>query len=127
MGHHILMGRKTYESIGRPLPGRANIVLTRSKDYAPAGVTVARSLKEALQAVDPSEEELFIIGGSHIYRQTLAQADRLYLTLVEGEFSGDTYFPELDLKSWKLVSEEYRPADDVNPHDCRFQIFDRGR
>jgi dihydrofolate reductase len=127
MGHHLLMGRRTYESIGRPLPGRTIIVVTRKQNYAPPGVLVAGSLQQALEKVGREEQELFVAGGAQIYRQTLPQADRLYVTLVDGDFPGDTHFPEIDPSQWILVSEKKRPPDDRNPYSCRFQTFDRKR
>src|SRR5438105_2374219 len=95
MGHCLLMGRKTYQSIGRPLPGRTSIVITRQPDFAGAGLLVAHSLDEALglAAHHCLAEELFIAGGEQIYSQTLARAQRIYLTLIEAEFPGDAFFP----------------------------------
>lgn len=94
-GHVVIMGRKTYESIGRPLPHRTNIVVTRSADYAAEGCKVYHSVDEALQkAKDIETEEIFVIGGAEIYRQAIDKADRLYLTIVEGEYEADTFFPE---------------------------------
>lgn len=103
-GHPVIMGRKTFESIGRPLPRRRNIVITRQKDFAPEGCETAHSLEEAIGMCDP-RQELFIIGGEQIYRQALPLAGRLYLTLLEKEYEGDTFFPEIDFNQW---SEVYR-------------------
>lgn len=94
-GHPVIMGRKTFESIGRPLPKRTNVVISSQQDYQPDGVTVVSSLMEALiLAPDLDEEEVFIIGGGRVYAESLGYADRLYLTLVDGEFEADTFFPE---------------------------------
>jgi dihydrofolate reductase len=105
-GHAIVMGENTYRSIGRPLPNRTNIVLSQSADFAPEGVVVVRSIEEALaEAKTVEQEEVFIIGGASIYRQFIPLADRLYLTLVEGEYEADTFFPEYDGFA-RVLSEE---------------------
>ena len=98
MGHPIIMGRKTYESIGKPLPGRHNIVISREPKRSYAGVTVVQSLDAALDAFAAVDTELFVIGGAKIYELALPIADRLYLTLIHSKFEGDTFFPEIDLK-----------------------------
>ncbi|MFQ5930282.1 MAG: dihydrofolate reductase, partial [Acidobacteriota bacterium] len=103
MGHHLLVGRKTFESIGRPLPGRTTVVITHRNDYAPKGVLVAHSLNEAVKMAS-GDDEVFIAGGAQIYRQTLARADRLYLTLIHEDFEGDAYFPQFDESDWLLSS-----------------------
>jgi dihydrofolate reductase len=109
MGHTIVMGRKTYESIGRPLPGRRMVVLTRQPDFAaPDGVVVAHALREALGR---NEDEIFIVGGADLFAQTLPLARKLYLTLVEAEIEGDTYFPEWDGSQWTLVAETQPEPD----------------
>jgi dihydrofolate reductase len=124
MGKPIIMGRKTYESIGRPLPGRHNIVLTRKRDYQAEGCTVVSSINEALAAANGSEE-VMIIGGATLYEQFLSCADRLYLTLIEGHVEGDTYFPEFEIAEWQEVSEEVFNADDKNPFAFRIVTLDR--
>ncbi len=98
MGHPIIMGRKTYESIGRPLPGRRNIVISQTPGFAPAGVTVVPSLNEALALCPESEGERFVIGGARVFQDALPLADRLYLTFVHNEFKGDTHFPAFELR-----------------------------
>jgi dihydrofolate reductase len=123
MGHCVLMGRNTYESIGRPLPGRTIIVLTHQKDYAPPGVLVAHSLDQALAMA--SGDELFIAGGEQIYQQILPLADRLYLTIIDGEFAGDAYFPAYDESNWQLISEERHDPTDANPYSYRFLVYER--
>ena len=124
MGHPIIMGRKTYESIGRPLPGRRNIVLSSQPGYAPAGVEVVPSLEAALERVR-AEDEVFVIGGAAVYRETLPRADRLYLTLVEGDIEGDTFFETPSAASWRLVSEEFRAADRDHAFDLSFNVYER--
>ena len=114
MGHPILMGRKTFESIGTPLPGRTNLVITRQKDYQCCGATAAHSLEEALLICD-RESEIFVIGGAEIFRQALPFADRIYLTRIEKDFEGDTRLFEIDSKIWKEVSRE-ESLNDPLPH-----------
>ena len=105
-GHAVVMGENTYRSIGRPLPNRTNIVLSQTPDFAPEGIIVVRSIEEALEEARAAEqEEIFIIGGASIYRQFINAADRLYLTLVEGEYEADTFFPEYT-EFTKILSEE---------------------
>ena len=131
MGHCLVMGRKTFESIGRPLPGRTTVVLTRRRDYvptgvppgAPPGVQVAQSLEQALGMV--SGEEVFITGGAELYRQTLGRAERLYLTLIKTTLEGDTYFPEFEEADWPLVSQQDHPADASNPYPYSFLVYER--
>ena len=104
-GGTVIMGRKTYESIGRPLPNRTNVVVTRRKNYRPEGCLVAGSLEQAVGLFDPSEE-IFIIGGAQIYAQAMPMADRLYLTEIDSDYEGDTRFPEWKREEWTLLSEE---------------------
>lgn len=124
MGKPIIMGRKTFESIGRPLPGRLNIVVTRDRDYALAGVTVAHGLQEAVAAAGDAEE-VVIIGGAELYRKALPTADRLYLTEVETEPQGDTWFPTIREDDWREVSRERREKDEDNPFDLTWLVLDR--
>ena len=123
MGHCLLMGRKTLESIGRPLPGRTTVVLTRQREYASPGVRVTHSLEEALRMV--SGDEVFIAGGAEIYRQTLPRAERLYLTVIQATLEGDTYFPEFDEADWQLVSQQDYPANSKNPYPYTFLVYER--
>ena len=126
MGHHIVMGRKTYESIGRQLPGRTMVVVTRQDDYTAEFATVAHSLSAAIETAQGSgDEEVFIIGGGEIYRQALDLVDRIHLTRVEAEISGDTYFPEFDLSRWQLIEQEIHDADEKNEYPYRFEIYER--
>jgi dihydrofolate reductase len=114
MGHHLIMGRKTYESIGRPLPGRTMIVITRNRRYAAEGCLIAGSLKAALAiAKKRGETEAFIAGGGQIFAQTLPLANRIYLTLVHTVVETDVFFPEVDLTEWvETESFQYSPNDD---------------
>lgn len=105
MGHHIIMGRKTYESLGRLLPGRTTVIVSRQPGYRVAGAITASSLPEAVAACG-ADEEVFVIGGAELYREALALADRLYLTEVHAEFAGDAFFPEYDRHTWHETSRE---------------------
>lgn len=127
MGHHLALGRRTWESIGRALPGRTMVVVTRRPDYpVPEGVHVAGSLEAALKRAEGAgETEVFVAGGGEIYRQALPRADRLDLTEVDLEVEGDTFFPEIDEGEWREVSREEHPADDRNPHPYRFRVLER--
>lgn len=104
-GHPVVMGRKTWESLGRPLPGRHNVVITRNPEYVADGATVVGSLDKAL-ALLKDEQEIFIIGGGEIYRQAMEVADRLYITHVDAEYEGDTCFPDIDPEKWRPVFRE---------------------
>ena len=122
MGGALIVGRRTFESIGRLLPGRTTIVVTRQPGYEPAGVTVVHSIDEALHRAPG--DEAFVAGGADIYRQTLDRADRLYLTMLERQYEGDAFFPEIDPLRWRLVSEERHPAQEGRP-GFRFQTYDK--
>lgn len=123
MGHHLIMGRKTYESIGRPLPGRITVVLSRSAGVDVPGVQVARSLDDAFaQAAARGDEEPFVCGGAEVYAQAIGQCDRCYLTVVERQYTGDAIFPGLDAASWSLAETE--PHSDAEP-PFRFETWDR--
>ncbi|HEV2856745.1 MAG TPA: dihydrofolate reductase [Thermoanaerobaculia bacterium] len=124
MGHTLIVGRKTFESIGRPLPGRKMIVVTRRPDYAPPGVEVAHSVEEALAE---AQGEVFIGGGEEIFRQTLDRAGRVYLTCIQKEFPGDAFFPELDRSSWCLVEKEDHAPTVETPFAYSFRVYDRIR
>ena len=123
-GHHIIMGRKTFESLNKPLPYRTNIVVTRQSDYNVEGALVVGSLKEAIQSVQ-NDEEPFIVGGAEIYRQGMEIADRIYITRVHGEFDGDTHFPEISESEWTVVKKEFRPKDERNAYDMTFYTYER--
>ena len=124
MGHHILAGRKTYESIGRLLPGRKMIIITRQCDYEVDGAQVVSSLPAALEAA-LGDDEVFVIGGAEIYSLALPIVDRIYKTTVEAEIQGDTFFPAVDLSNWQVVSDVRAPADDKNEFAHCFQVLDR--
>ncbi|ADO74366.1 dihydrofolate reductase [Stigmatella aurantiaca] len=124
MGHTLLLGRKTYESIGRPLPGRTLVVVTRQRDYAPAGVQVVHSLEEAL-ARARGDTEAFIAGGADLYAQTQHLWNRLYLTRIERDVPGDTWFPEVDLSAWRLIEQEHHPATGESGLPHAFLTYER--
>lgn len=128
MGHHLIAGRKTYQSIGGTLPGRRMIVLSRDPEFQAEGCTIAASLEKGLDiARSAGEEEVFIIGGAEIYKDALPLADFLYLTRLEESFEADVYFPDFDLSAWDLIQEEHYPADDKNPHSHTYQTYRRKR
>lgn len=120
-GKPVIMGRKTFESIGRPLPKRTNIVLSR-QPFMHEGVVWKASLESALDFARDSEE-IMLIGGGQLFKQYLPQADRLYLTEIQTELEGDTFFPQIDWHDWSIEFEQYRPADEQNPYDCRFLVL----
>lgn len=122
-GHPIVMGRKTYESLGRPLPNRENVVVTRQEVEIP-GCRVVHSLDEAF-ALFPVGEEVFVIGGAQIYAEALASADRLYLTRVMHAYEGDTHFPEWDERAWRLVGSEAFPNGEKYPYPFAFERYER--
>lgn len=124
MGKPIVMGRKTHESIGRPLPGRENIILTRDNHYQAKGCTVLNSMDEIFDHCRDIEE-VMITGGAEIYNMSLAQVTHLYLTEVHAEIEGDTFFPEFDQSEWKEVSRENYKADEKNEFDYSFVLFER--
>ena len=127
MGHHVIMGRKTFDEIRKPLPGRTNVVVTRNVDFNPEGVAVARSVDEAVRKAEATADpEIFIIGGAEIIRQTLHMADRMYLTRVHAEPEGDTFFPDFDdVNEWQLVDAEHYEADEKNEHPFSFLTYER--
>jgi dihydrofolate reductase len=124
LGKPVIMGRRTHESIGRPLPGRHNIVITTRSDYEWPGCTVVHSVEEALRAASPAEE-IVVIGGATLYRQTLARCDRIYMTLVHARIEGSTRFPALDWRAWKELCREYHPADSQHPYPFSFIRLER--
>lgn len=129
-GHHVLMGRKSYESLPdafRPLPGRINIVVTRQKDFKADGCKVVSTFEEGIQfAKESGESELMILGGGEVYAQLLSVTDRVYLTKVDYEFEeADAYFPELDMKDWKVISREKHLADSKHQYNFEFIVLDK--
>ena len=127
MGHHLIMGRRTYDSVGRPLPGRTNVVITRRTDWTAEGVTVVHSLEDAVRvAAQAGETEAFIAGGAEIYELAIHRADRMHLTRVHAEVEGDTVFPEFDdVSEWKLVDAEHCDADEKNEYPFSFLTYER--
>ncbi len=125
MGHHLIIGRRTWDEVGKPLPGRTMVVVTRSLRFEAAGATVVHSLDDALE-VARNDEEPFIGGGAHIYRMALARGlvERLYLTRVHAEVEGDTFLPEIDFDDWQLVSSEHHEADEKNEFACTFEVWE---
>lgn len=125
-GHTIIMGRKTYESIGRPLPDRRNVVLTRQQVTFPEGIEVIRDLQTLYdwQEENP-EEEFFVIGGGDIFNQVLSHADRMYITLIKHTFKGDTFFPKFNEAEWTLTHKKKGIKDSKNPYDYYFLQYDR--
>ena len=121
-GHPVIMGRKTYESIGRPLPNRRNIIITRDENYTVSGCEITHSLTDALDLVKDSE--VFIIGGGEIYQQSMSIADRIYLTVVHEDFNGDTYFPEIGDEWIKVKREDHQP-DEKNQYKYSFIDYEK--
>ena len=122
--HSVIMGRKTYESIGKPLPNRENIVITRSTDLSIDGCKMANSLEDAIFSAN-SNNNIFIIGGGNIYSQALEYATMIFLTKIPGSYNGDTFFPELNKNSWSLVSEVNHCKESSNDIACTFFIYER--
>lgn len=128
LGHHILMGRNCFESIGRPLPKRTNIVISRNPFFIASNCLVAHSVREGIDlAIANDDDELFIIGGGQIYDLTQPLWDRLYMTTVDLFVDGDVFFPEIDSREWQLISEEVHKKDDKNEYDYTFKIFERNK
>ncbi len=126
MGHHLLMGRKTFESVGRALPGRTMVVISRGRPRLPDGVLLASSLEEAVGMAEAAgDDEAFVAGGGEIYRLALPRADRIYLTRVHREFAGDTEFPDFTASEWRLLSQEDFPADERNAFGYSFLVLER--
>lgn len=124
MGHPVIMGRKTHESIGRPLPGRTNIVITRKLNYELPGCIVVNSLPEAINLCT-DEEEVFVIGGAEVILQAIDDADRVYLTLVHQEFEGDSFLPPFNMNLWHEISREDHQADQNNAYNYSFIVLEK--
>ena len=123
-GKTIIMGQKTFESIGKPLPNRRNIVMTRNPDWKAEGVEISRSKEDTIKLL--GKEESFVIGGGQIYKLFLENADKLYITRVEGEFpEADTFFPKIDPLKWKIVKEEKHRKDNEHSFDFSFRVYER--
>lgn len=132
MGKPVLMGRNTFESIGKPLPGRPNIVITRNTDYEVDGISVVNSVEDALDLAEQLTEhdanaEAMVIGGAQIFSATFPRADLLYLTIVQAEVEGDVFFPEFPAEEWRLVSREERDANERNPYPYSVLVLERKR
>lgn len=124
MGHPIILGRKNYESIGRPLPGRRNIILTRDPEFQAEGCEIAHSVEEVYELCK-GEEEIFIFGGEQIYKLFLQDVDKLYMTVIHHEFEGDTFFPEIDFSEWNEISKEQGITDEKNPYTYYYHVYER--
>ncbi len=124
-GHHLIMGRKTFESLGKPLPGRTNVVVTRSGDFCAPGIVVVPSLDAALD-VARGDDEPFIAGGAQIYEQTIHRADRMYITRIHADFEGDAVFPDFDdVTEWRLTDAEHHEPDEKNTLPYSFLTYER--
>jgi dihydrofolate reductase len=123
-GHHIIMGRKTFQSFPKPLPNRVHIVITRNKDYRPKGALIAHSIEAALE-IAKNDEQPFIIGGGEIYKIGMNVADKIELTRINSSFEADTYFPEISSQKWKLESEEFHSKDEKHQFEFSYQTFIR--
>ncbi len=126
MGHHIVMGRNTWKSIGRLLPGRTTVIVTRQRGYQAAGAIVAASLEKALKMCG-NDDEIFVIGGAQLYAAALPLADRIYLTEIDAEVAGDAFMPQFDFAQWREQSSRAFAADPKNPYDYRLTVYDRKR
>ena len=124
-GHPIIMGRKTYESIGKPLPNRTNIVISRKNDWFEEGILIVGSIKEAVKFAKKIDEEVFVLGGGNIYEQTIDLADKLEVTLVDAVLDADTFFPKINEKVWQKTNEERHQKDEKNEFDFCFQTYER--
>ena len=123
--HPIIMGRKTYESIGKPLPNRTNIVVSRKQDWFEEGILIVGSVKEAVKFAKKIDEQVFIIGGGNIYGQTLDLTDKLEVTLVKTQLKADTFFPKINPKIWTKIDEVCHEKDEKNEFDFCFQTYER--
>jgi dihydrofolate reductase len=126
MGKPLIMGRKTYESMKEALPGRTNIVITRQDSYKAPGCLVAATPEKAVEMAK-DEKEIFIAGGGEIYRHFMPVTDRMYVTVVDHDFEGDTHFPRFSLEEWKLISDRHHGSDDRNPYSMFFRVYERAK
>lgn len=124
-GHTVIMGRKTFDSVGKPLPNRTNIVITRRSDLQIPGVIVVNGLDEAFSAVKEADAEIFVVGGAEIYKQALPKVQRIYLTTIHHKFDADTFFPKLKMDDWAEISSETHKADEENKYDYTFSVLER--
>jgi dihydrofolate reductase len=127
MGHHILMGRRTFDEIKKPLPGRVNVVITRDHHFAAEGVAISRSVDEAISKAEAAgDKEIFLIGGGEIFKQVIHRANRMYVTRIHADIEGDTYFPDFDdVNEWQLVDAEHFEADEKNAYPYSFLTYER--
>ncbi|MFC6998695.1 dihydrofolate reductase [Rufibacter roseus] len=126
MGHPMVMGRKTFEAIGKPLPGRTSVIISSQPDYkAPGGCIVVGSIEDALKTGLAIDEHVMVVGGGEVYRQTLPYAEVVYLTLVHESFDGDVFFPDLDPDTWEVTEQEEHPADERHAYPYTFLTFRR--
>ena len=123
-GHHIIMGRKTFESFPKLLPDRTHVIITRKEDYQPEGAIVVHSMEEAIR-VSKLDDQAFIIGGGEIYKMGLEHAEKIELTRVHGEFDADTYFPEIDKEKWKIVKDQFHDKDDKHEYSFTYLTYER--
>lgn len=123
-GHHIIMGRKTFESFPKLLPDRTHVIITRKKDYSPENTIVVHSMEEALK-VSKLDDEAFIIGGGEIYKMGMEHADRIELTRVHGEFDADTHFPEIDKSEWEIVKDQFHDKDEKHDYSFTYLTYER--
>lgn len=121
-GHHIILGRKTFESFPKPLPNRTHVIITRNKNYKAEGCIIVNSIEDALKIV-PKNEDTFIIGGAEIYRQSLHLSDKIELTRVHTTCEADAFFPEIDAEEWEITSEEFHPKDEKHNFDFTFLTY----
>ncbi len=124
MGKPILMGRKTYQSIGRPLPGRTNVIVTRDENFKADGCVVVHSIEAALMAVE-DQEEICVIGGAELFQQMLPLVEKIYLTIVHHEFAADTFFPEINVAEWKEIEKVTHEADEKNKYAYDFLVLQK--
>jgi dihydrofolate reductase len=124
MGHHIVMGRKTYESIGRLLPGRTTVIVTRQRGYSVPGAVVVHSLREALAAA-ANDDEVFVIGGAELFKEALPIASRIHLSVVDAEPPGDTFMPPFDERDWTETKSEHHPPDDRHVYGYTYRLLER--
>jgi dihydrofolate reductase len=125
-GMPVVLGRKTFQSLGKPLKGRKTIIVTRNKNWHAEGADVVYDLKDAIKkATDYGAKEVFVIGGAEIFRQSISEASRIYITRIHHQFEGDTYFPEIDKEQWNLVKNIFQHADGRNAYSHSFQVWER--
>lgn len=125
MNHKIVMGRKTYESIGKPLPGRENIIITRDSSYTKDGCKVLHSIDDILELSKATDENVFVIGGAEIFKEILPYSDKLYMTHIHHEFEGDTFFSQLNDSEWETISVESGMRDVKNPYEFDFVVYQK--